>query len=308
MAAIRPVVLASFIALGTGFGWAQTSGATACKPTVTGTIDITEMKSSVFSNTRNLRIWLPPGYHDRANENRTYPVLFLLDGQMLFDRCTAPGQSAEWGIDESLTQLIGQSKVEPLIVVGIDNTGPTRSREFSAFRSPLPPYEPLSPEGDRFPDFMVNEVLPLINDRYRIAKGRETTGIGGSSLGAAAVLYTVLHRPDIFGLVLLESTSLQLGNGQLIRETSPIIVGPIRAWIGVGTEELGPKVSDMLGVPQADQGFVELSRTLAANLRAALFNKPEVRLDVEIGAHHAAQYWGGRFPAAIEFLYPPHPK
>lgn len=147
--------------------------------------------------------------------------------------------------------------------------------------------------------------MPLIDSHYRVTKGREHTGIGGASLGAAAALYTIIHRPDMFGLALFESTSLQLGNGQLIRDTTPVVVGPIRAWIGVGTEKLGQETAKMLGVPNFDSGFVELSKALAANVRAALFNHPEVKLIVEPGARHGARYWGDRFSAAVQFLYPP---
>jgi enterochelin esterase-like enzyme len=258
-------------------------------------------------NTRNIRVWLPPGYADPNNATRKYPALYMLDGEMLFDRCTAPGQSAEWRIDETLSNLISKRSVEPLIVIGIDSSGRNRSHEFAPYRIPFPPYDPIAPAGDQFPDFLVTEVMPLVESRYRLSKERDQTGIGGSSLGAAAALYTILHRSDKSGLALLESTSLQIGNGQLIRDTTPVVVGPVRVSIGVGTEEPGPGVGKMLGVPNFDSGFVQLSKILASNLEAAVFNHPAVKLTIKPGAHHNAQYWGERFPAAVQFLYPPKP-
>ena len=104
-----------------------------CESTVTGTLDILPVTSNIFSNTRNLRVWLPQGYQDPANLDTSYPVLYLLDGEMLFDHCTAPRQSAEWRVDETLTTLIASHSVEPLIVVGIDSTGRSRAHEFAPY-------------------------------------------------------------------------------------------------------------------------------------------------------------------------------
>jgi enterochelin esterase-like enzyme len=288
-------------------GTSQTPSAAApCKSTVEGVLEIVPLQSKVYSNTRNLRVWLPPGYNDAANAKRTYPVLYLLDAQMLFDRCTAPGQIAEWRVDETLTDLITKHSIDPIIVVGIDNTGRNRTHEFAPYLNPLlPPVDVDPPAGDKFPDFLAIDVLPFVTAHYRIAEGREHTGIGGSSLGAAAALYALLHRPDLFGLGLLESTSLQLGNGQLIRDTSPILRAPVRVAIGTGTEELEPDVSKMLGLPEFNSGIVKLNQTLADNFRAALFNHPEVRLTIQPGGHHTPQFWGERFVAAVQFLYPP---
>src|SRR5581483_9833785 len=80
---------------------AQTLGAgQPCQSTVTGDLEIVAFKSSVFDNTRNLRVWLPPGYRDAASAGRTYPVLYLFDGQFLFDKCTGPRRETEIHLDE----------------------------------------------------------------------------------------------------------------------------------------------------------------------------------------------------------------
>jgi enterochelin esterase-like enzyme len=90
-----------------------------CTSTASGDIEIVPLKSAVFSNERNLRIWLPPGYHDVANASKTYPVLYLFDGQVLFDRCTAPGQIGEWRVDETLADLIGQGATTEFQRIGM---------------------------------------------------------------------------------------------------------------------------------------------------------------------------------------------
>ena len=301
----RAVALLIFPLL-TRAGISQTpSAASTCKSTVEGVLQIVPLTSKVYANTRNLRVWLPPGYDDAANAKRTYPVLYLFDGQMLFDRCTGPGQIFEWRVDETLTDLITRHVIDPIIVVGIDNTGKSRTHEFAPYSNPLLPPEAEPLAGDRVPDFLAIDVLPFVAAHYRIAEGREHTGIGGSSLGAAAALYALLHRPDLFGLGLLESTSLQLGNGELIRDTSPILRAPVRVAIGVGTEELEPDVTKMLGVPEFNSGLVKLNQMLADNFRAALFSHPEVQLTIQPGGHHTPQFWGERFAAAVQFLYPP---
>lgn len=305
--AVFPIILFLLFLFGTSpQGVSQTAPTSnACKSTVTGDLDIVPLTSAVYGNTRNLRVWLPPGYHDPAN-TKTYPVLYLFDAQLLFDRCTAPGQIGEVQVDEALTDLIGRHAIEPIIVVAIDNAGAQRMHEYAPYSNPTLPADDPSPlEGKRIPEFLAKDVLPFVASHYRVTKGREHTGVGGYSLGAVAALTSLLERPDLFGLGLLESTSLQLGNGRLIRETAPILEGPIRIAIGVGTAELGPNVSKQIGVPDFDSGFVQLSRTLAANFKAAFFTHTEVKLTVQPGASHNPQFWSERFPAAVQFLYPP---
>jgi hypothetical protein len=84
---------------------AQTSAAGGpCHSTVTGDLEIVAVKSSVFDNTRDLRVWLPPGYHDATNASSTYPVLYLFDGQFLFDKCAGPGQRTQVWVVSPLDQ------------------------------------------------------------------------------------------------------------------------------------------------------------------------------------------------------------
>jgi enterochelin esterase-like enzyme len=275
-----------------------------CASTASGDIEIVPLKSPVFGNERNLRVWLPPGYHDAANASKTYPVLYLFDAQMLFDRCTAPGQLAEWRVDETLADLIRRGEIPPIIVVGIDNAGAHRNHEYQPYPNPLlASKDPQGLAGDRIPTFLAEDVLPFISAHYRISKNRNETGIGGSSAGAVAALVALISRPDLFGLGLLESTSLQFGNGQLIRETSPILRGPFRVSVGVGTAELEPDISNALGVPDFNASIVQLNQMLAANFKAAMFNHPDVKLTIQQGARHGNEYWGERFPAAVKFLY-----
>jgi predicted alpha/beta superfamily hydrolase len=91
--------------------------------TATGDLEIRDFKSTIFHNARKLRILLPAGYHNKESENLRYPVLYMNDGQDLFDVCTSVFGPREWMVDKTTTQLIAEGRIEPLIIVGIDNAG-----------------------------------------------------------------------------------------------------------------------------------------------------------------------------------------
>src|ERR1700733_2344911 len=258
--------------------------AQACKSTITGTLEIIPLESKVFGNKRLLREWLPPGYSEPAAGARRYPVLYLFDGQMLFDRCTSQPFPDEWRVDETMTELIGRKNVEPLIVVGIDNAGPGhREDEYSR-------YSAMADAPQKLSAFMMTEVLPLIDGRYRTISDRAHRGVGGASLGSLAALTLLLDQPDTFDLGLLESTSLQNGNGRVLQETSPVVQGPLRVSIGVGTAEVPPAEAAAHGFPYFDDAFVTMSRRLAENLKKSLMNHPEVKLTVQQGGQHQSTY------------------
>ncbi len=279
-----------------------------CQSTVVGELQTTTFQSTTFGDTQTLRIWLPPGYNDPANAQRRYPVLYMMDGENLFDVCTASFHH-EWQIDETLTKLIGDGSIEPLVVVGIDSPGKRRGDEYIPYTDPIFPAP--EPHGKLFPPFLETEVLPLIAREFRVSNDPRHTAIGGSSYGAVAALYALLRRPDLFGLGLLESTSLQVGNGQLLSEMSTVAVGPRRVYVGVGTHEMGDDNENFarehgLEGSSFDSGFVHLSEKLAAALQAAALNRPTVLLVKTPGAKHEEKAWAERFPAAIQFLFPGH--
>lgn len=231
----------------------------ACTSMVTGTLEVIPIESKTFGNKRSLRVWLPPGYSNSASTTKRYPVLYLFDGQLLFDRCTSQPFPDEWHVDETLTELINKKAVEPLIVVGIDNAGRDRNDEYSRYNSAF------ANAPQKLSAFMRDEVLPLIDGRYRTVRDRSHRGVGGASLGLVAALTLLLDQPDTFGLGLLESTSLQDGNGRVLQETSLIVQGPMRVSIGVGTEEVPPQEAAAHGFPYFDEAFTAMSQTLAGN-------------------------------------------
>lgn len=299
MSARQSCFAATFCALVAVGAFAQ-EAKKPCTSTATGDLRIQHFEGKIFAGTHTLRVWLPSGYDAAENAKRTYPVLYMLDGQGLFDHCTS-AFGYEWKIDETLTTLIAAGKVEPLIVVGIDNAGRQRADEFIPFP------DPLSGEGEEvhgklYPRFVVEEIKPHIDKQFRVRAGPANTAIGGSSYGAVAALYTLLTRPNTFGKGLLESTSMQVGNGELLRMTQSTVLGPGRVYVGVGEAEDDREDAQAVAF---NAGFAHMSEELAAALKSAEINKPEVMFVSTPGAHHEQAAWAARFPQAIQFLFPP---
>src|SRR5271165_1164932 len=214
----------------------------------TGDLRLHEFRSRVFRNTRFLRVWLPPGYDDADNAGRKYPVLYLNDGQNLFEAATS-FTGVEWQVDETGDRLIREGVIPPMIFVGMDNAGRERIREYMPHRSLHPIM--LRAHGTRYPAFLFKEVMPFVAGNYRVANGPENTGLGGSSLGALIALYTVAVRPGVIGRLLLESPSLWASNRQFIRQGRGVKRWPERVFLATGTAEAGRKDSGSSSLRQA---------------------------------------------------------
>jgi enterochelin esterase-like enzyme len=160
--------------------------------------------TSKYADPRRVQVWLPPGYN--ANGPK-YAVLYMHDGQNLFDKATA-GYGMEWEIDEHLSQLIREKKVRPTIVVGIWNT-PKRLQEYvpsKAFEGLPPDYRQKvralyggDPLSDGYLKFIVRELRPMIDRRFNVKTDRADTFIMGSSMGALISLYAIDEYPRVFG-------------------------------------------------------------------------------------------------------------
>jgi predicted alpha/beta superfamily hydrolase len=261
-------------------------------PAATGDLRLHEFRSRIFRNTRFLRVWLPPGYDDPANAGRLYPVLYLNDGQNLFEDATS-FTGVEWQVDETGDRLIRAGVVPPMMIVGMDHGSKDRIREYMPHRSLNPMM--LRVQGTRYPAFLFKEVIPFMARNYRVADGPENTGLGGSSLGALISLYTAAVRPGVIGRLLLESPSLWASNRQLIRQSRGVKRWPERVFLATGTAEAGRK--------DKDQSMVDDVRELAAILRRAGLDETRLRLVIDEGASHHESHWARRFPEALSFLF-----
>jgi predicted alpha/beta superfamily hydrolase len=175
-------------------------------------VRLTDFQSD-FVAPRNIDIWLPEGYTKRTN----YSVLYMHDGQMLFDSTTTWNKQ-EWGVDEVISGLLSEEAIEPVIVVGIWNSGSTRHSDYF----PRKPYEELSitfrdsmirtmnqpvdsilvrdyAKSDDYLKFLVHELKPYIDKKYATNPGYEYTYVAGSSMGGLISMYAICEYPAIFG-------------------------------------------------------------------------------------------------------------
>lgn len=258
----------------------------------TGDLRIHSFHSRIYRNQRFLRVWLPPGYDDPENAHRPYPVLYLNDGQNLFESGTS-FNGVEWQVDETANRLIREGRIPPLIIIGIDNAGRERIREYMPYRSLQPMM--LRVQGIRYPSFLMKEVMPFVERHYRVASGPENTGLGGSSLGALIALYTALVKPGMFGRLLLESPSLWAANRQIIRQSRAVRRWPERVFLATGTAEGGQE--------DRDRSVVDDVEELAAIMQRNGLDDHGLRLLLDDGATHHESAWARRFPEALEFLF-----
>lgn len=283
---IASMLIGWMLALLLSFVGAQTNG--SC--TATGDLEIVQFDSEVFPTSRKLRILLPDGYRLPENRDRRYPVLYLNDGQSLFDVCTSQFSGEEWRVDETVQRLIANSEIAPLIVIGIDNGGKRqRPKEYLPyFDDTLKPPE-SNPQGRLYPRFLLDEIVPFVERHYRVLPGEEHRALGGASYGAGIALYTVVKRPGSFGKLLLESPSVYADDYHLLRDAKSVRVWPDRIFIGTGT----------VNEPVAD-----------VNALRKLFEKSglgsdRLRVVVQKGGEHSEYWWGRRLPEALRFLFPP---
>lgn len=252
-----------------------------------------ELRSRVFGNTRTLRILLPPSYNDPGSATTRYQVCYFTDGRAAFD-------PNGWDVPGTATRLWAGHEIPEIIFVGIDNGGSTResqspvldrASEFLPYADPSWTGQPgPTLRGDRQPAFLFTEVMPLINQRYRTRS--PTACLAGASYGAIAALYVGIHFPDSVGGLLLESPSLQVGNGQLLRDAEAVSRWPRCTYLGVGTAE------GQTATIQAEmlRNATSLSHTLPARTS---------RFVVTPKAPHSFAAWGERLPAALRYLLGP---
>lgn len=162
----------------------------------------TDVKSAFLGPARHVEIWLPPGY-DSAKTAR-YPVLYAADGQNLFDpRLSFTG--VDWGIDEAIVRLAQAGLIPPLIVVGVWNSS-ERGTEYSPWH-----------RADAYARFLLEELMPRVNQEFRTLTGPANTAVLGSSMGGLLSFYLVTHHPEAFGACACMSTHFPLSQAVVAR-------------------------------------------------------------------------------------------
>lgn len=250
-------------------------------------------RSVILDNERTLLVYLPPGYEEDAG--RRYPVLYMHDGQNLFDASTSFA-GVEWGVDEAAERLIKAGTIEPIIITGIYNNT-DRVTEYT----PRPDGE----SGDAYARFIVEEVKPFIDQTYRTDPSREKTGIAGSSLGGLISLYMVWAHADTFGRCGGVSPSLWWSDRWLTRQWQAAELGGMagaRIWIDMGTLEGRLEVSEGVSSAVAD------ARELASVLERGGMGRGADYEYLEVpGGRHNEQAWSKRIGLILTYLYGQQP-
>ena len=268
--------------------------------TVTGWLEIVPFSSKIFGNTRMLRILLPANYHSPHNASRTYPVLYMQDGQNLFDEATA--LHGEWQMDDTVEHLVGKFKIPPMLVVGIDNAGEQRAAEYLPYPDPRNTSDKAAADeksvhGKEYARFLLTEVMPFVEKHYRVARGAANTGLGGSSYGADIALYAVLQHPGIFGHVLVESPPLWIGDDQLLKDAEHAKLLPQKMYLAIGTKEAP------YGDPQQSEPAMKQVKELESILRKKGMGPNRLKVVIEEGGEHNEGAWARRLPNSLQFLY-----
>lgn len=262
--------------------------------TCTGNITLYEnFHSEIMGNDRSIYVYLPPGYNE--NSDRKYPVLYMQDGQNIFNAETAFG-GTEWRVDETAGEMMKQGEIKDIIIVGISNT-PDRMDEYTHVKDP----ENGGGKLDAYADFLTKELKPFIDSSYRTSMAPEDTGIAGSSLGGLSSIYLGWKFPNTFGLVGALSPSLWWCGKDLIGriESDPQQNGPSKVWIDMGTDEAWSDennngINDHLENSRA-MGEVFLRKGYAFGKELFYFEDP--------GATHNEWFWANRFDKVLTALY-----
>ena len=230
---------------------------------------------------RQLRLYLPPGY---AASNKRYPVLYMHDGQNLFDSATA--YAGEWKVDETLDALAKEGKLE-LIVVGIDNGGEKRMTELNAWSS-----ERFgAAEGREYTDFIVKTLKPLIDSRYRTLPGREHTAIMGSSMGGLASHYALAQYPEVFSKAGVFSPAYWTARPSFDFVAAKPVPKDARVFLLMGEKE-GPQMN-------ADV------KRMAEVVKKTGHPAANTVLKIVPGAEHNEAFWAGELREALLWMFAP---
>jgi len=254
------------------------------RKTYTGNIKlIKDFYSPELGNKRDIIIYLPPDYE---TSNERYPVLYMHDGQNIFDASTS-FSGVEWGADETAEDLIKKGLIRPIIIVGIYNTGAERINEYS----PWVDSNYGGGKGESYAKFIVNTLKPYIDEHFRTLPDRENTAILGSSMGGLISLYIGFEYNDVFSKVGAMSPSVWFADRRLVEYMKTAEVKDFTMiYIDMGTAE-GSKP--------------EVYLNDARELYKILLGKQN--LDVmyleDRGAPHSESAWARRFPEALLYFF-----
>jgi predicted alpha/beta superfamily hydrolase len=250
--------------------------------------------SKILGNRRDVLVYLPKGY--RRSPTRRYPVLYLHDGQNVFDAATSFA-GVEWGADDTAERLTVAKLIEPIIIVAVANTGEDRIHEYAPTPARLDPLKRIKSKGAlrSYGRFLIEELKPVIDRKYRTKRQAEFTGLGGSSLGGLATLVLGLWFPNYFTRLAVMSPSIWWDDCVIYKIVDAIdetAKPPLKIWLDTGTREDG----------------WERARELRDRLLAKGWRLHDDLNYLEAdGSDHSEGAWAARIDPVLRFLFPPPP-
>ena len=243
-------------------------------------------RSRFLPRRRDLIVYLPPDYEHSSQSH--YPVLYLQDGQNLFDGSTSFIPGMDWQVKDTADQLIAQGAIRPLIIVGIYNTGKWRLGEYTPSRDK----KMGGGKADRYGQMLLEEIKPFVESQYRTLSGPANTGLGGSSLGGLLAIYLGLRFPQVFGKLAVLSPSVWWNRGWILNFASRVALpGRPRIWLDVGTKEGGRSAENV-------------RRLCSVLVEKGWREGRDLRFEVISGAEHNEAAWAQRVGPFLRFLFP----
>ena len=248
---------------------------------------------------RTIRIMLPEGYD--AHPDRHYPVLYLHDGQNLFDPSEYSGYS--WDVARTLDRMQAAGESDGLIVVGIDNGGEERINEYTHAYDPrglgrVRRYlgnKPASAEGPAFVEWIARTLKPSIDARYRTMADPAHNGMCGSSCGANITLYAALAYNDAFGVFGVMSPAFWIIAEDALTRIRTTDLGDVRIHVDVGGREERRRIESFRIAFQARRLYRALRRRM---------NPDALRFVYDPIARHTELFWQDRFPGFVRWAFP----
>lgn len=231
--------------------------------------------------TRTIRIYLPPDY---KSSTKHYPVIYMHDGQNLFDNNTS--FSGEWRVDETMDQLYSKTGFTAL-VVGIDNGGSSRIAEYTPWENS----QYGGGKGDDYLKFIVNNLKPSIDSAFRTKKDKANTGLWGSSLGGLISYYGGLAYPDVFGMIGVFSPSFWFSNQiDSFTKTNANIDNQRMFFLSGGQE------SNSISVPAETSEIIAL-------MKANGYPENGIRHIIVENGTHSESFWRNHVKEGLNWLF-----
>lgn len=249
--------------------------------------------SKLLQSERDIVVYLPPGY--TKQKNKRYSVLYLHDGQNLFDGATSFIPGKEWRIDETAQALISSGKIEPLIIVGIYNAGKERINEYTPVADAR---RKMGGKADVYGQMLVEELKPFIDSQYRTLKDAGHTGLGGSSLGGLVTLYLGLKYPNVFSKLAVVSPSVWFADKQIVSYVAGLKSKPrVRIWMDMGTKEGRTPA-------EAQRAVVDARLLRDTLIKKGWRSGRDLKYFEAEGAEHNESAWAARVEPILSFLFP----